>query len=88
MMEDSAAVESARIPVENIKGPVLCVSAKQDEMWPSTEMSDEVMNRLDAHRFPYVHEHLVVDGGHNESLDYFDKITEFLLVNFPPRTNN
>lgn len=84
MLEDTAAVNNALIKVENIRGPVLCVSANKDEMWPSMEMSALVMKRLDDHRFPFVHEHIVVEGGHMEPLDEFDKIIKFMIANYPP----
>jgi pimeloyl-ACP methyl ester carboxylesterase len=78
MLEDTAAVSKALIKVENIRGPVLCMSASQDEMWPSAEMSALVMKRLDEYNFPYAHEHIVVEGGHMEPLDEFDQILDFL----------
>jgi dienelactone hydrolase len=83
MMEDSAAVERALIPVEKIHGPVLCVSASADEMWPSTEMSTAVMQRLEASQFQYAHQHIIVPGGHNEPLDTFPDILTFLLEHYP-----
>ncbi|MCI0750658.1 MAG: hypothetical protein L0Y35_02365, partial [Flammeovirgaceae bacterium] len=64
MLEDKEAVEKALIKVENIKGPILLVSATKDEMWPSTEMSDEIMARLQSKKFPHVFEHIAIDGGH------------------------
>lgn len=82
MLKDKEAVEKALIKVENINGPILLVSAKKDEMWPSTEMSNEVVKRLEAKNFRYAYEHIVDDGGHMEVLDYFDNILAFLEKNF------
>lgn len=86
MMEDSTAVKKALIKVENIRGPVLCVSASHDEMWPSAEMSHEVMKRLDKNNFPYAHEHIIAEGGHNESLDHFPDILAFLEKHYPVKS--
>ncbi len=83
MMQDSAAVARALIPVEKIRGPLLCVSASEDEMWPSTEISNAVMKRLEANGFPYAHQHIIVPGGHNEPLDTFPQILDFLLEHYP-----
>lgn len=83
MMEDSAAVSKALIKVENIQGPVLCISANKDEMWPSTEMSHAVMKRLDNNNFPFAHQHIIAEGGHNESLDHFDDVLAFILEHYP-----
>ena len=82
MLQDTAAVEKALIKVENINGPVLLLSAKADEMWPSTEMGNEIMNRLETHRFKHVHEHIIDEGGHMEVLDYFNEVLAFLNRNF------
>lgn len=72
------APEESRIKVENIAGPVLVLSPKHDTMWPSEECSVRMMERLDAHDFPYPHEcifydpasHLLVPYDLN-SLKYF-----------------
>lgn len=82
MMRDQAAMERAMIPVERIAGPIYFVSASQDEMWPSKEMADAMMKRLDAHGFRHPAEHLIVQGGHNEPLDEFPKMEAFLKANF------
>ncbi len=82
IMRDESAMARAAIPVERIKGPVLFVSAAQDEMWPSREMADAMMQRLKAHGFRHHAEHLVVQGGHGEPLDEFPKMEAFLEANF------
>lgn len=82
MMRDDVAMARAAIPVERIGGPVLFVSAAQDEVWPSKEMSDAMMRRLRAHGFRHPAEHLVVQGGHAEPLDEFPKMEAFLRTRF------
>jgi dienelactone hydrolase len=55
----------AIIPVERIAGPVLLLSAKGDSLWPSSEMSDQVMARLNAKHFRFEHRHIAyTDAGH------------------------
>lgn len=78
MIEDDAAVRVAAIPVERIAGPILFLSASEDEFWPSREMSDAMMRRLREHGHPYPSEHRVVQGGHAEPLDEFPKVEAFL----------
>ena len=59
------ASPDAAIPVEKIHGPVLLISGKADQLWPSTPMADAVMARLDARRFAWPHTHLAYDNaGH------------------------
>ena len=66
MLKDTAAVEKAAIAVERINGPILLVSARRDEMWPSMEMSEDIARRLAKHNFPFKFEHVVIDGSHND----------------------
>ena len=62
---DRAAVEAASIAVENIDGPVLLISGTNDELWPSTLLSEMTVERLRAHRHPFPFEHLIYEGaGH------------------------
>lgn len=82
MLKDKAAVEKALIPVENINGPVLLVSATKDEMWGSTPMSEAIMERLKAKEFAYPYEHIAIEGGHAEPLRHFDMIFDFLRKHF------
>lgn len=56
---------AAAIPVERIGGAILLLSSKDDRLWPSTMMSDQVIKRLDAAEFTYPHEHIAYDdAGH------------------------
>nr|WP_284698541.1 alpha/beta fold hydrolase [Thermomonas mangrovi] len=82
MMRDTAAMQRAAIRVERIDGPVQFVSAAKDEMWPSKEMADAMMRRLQAHGFRHPAEHVVVPGGHAEPLDEFPKMEAFLETHF------
>jgi dienelactone hydrolase len=50
--------EVARIPVENIAGPVLLISGRDDTLWPSATFSDQAMEILTSSGFPYEHTHL------------------------------
>lgn len=55
----------AAIPVERIAGPVLLLSGRQDALWPSSAMADQVIARLDAKGFKHPHRHLAyAEAGH------------------------
>lgn len=59
----------AAIPVERIAGPVLLLSGRADLLWPSSDMADQVMARLDARRFAHAHEHIAyADAGHGATV--------------------
>lgn len=65
VLEDETAVAAASIAVENIDGAVLVVSGTDDQMWPSTRLSEMVIERLEAHDHPFPYEHLRYEGaGH------------------------
>ncbi|MGA1990287.1 MAG: acyl-CoA thioesterase/bile acid-CoA:amino acid N-acyltransferase family protein [Bryobacteraceae bacterium] len=56
---------SVEIPVENIHGPVLLLSGKDDGIWPSSMMATRLMERLRRHGHPFEDRHLSYDGaGH------------------------
>ncbi|MBD8526411.1 acyl-CoA thioester hydrolase/BAAT C-terminal domain-containing protein [Pseudomarimonas arenosa] len=82
MMADQTAWNLAQIPAENLRGPLLLVSATEDEMWPSQAMAEQIMQRLDAHGFAYTAQHLAIEGGHGEPLKHFDKMEAFLATEF------
>lgn len=82
MLEDVDDAHEAVIPVEQINGSVLLVSAQDDEVWPSTLMSDRVIHRLQKHDFQHPHAHWAIDGDHASVLDQFPKILAHLKDQF------
>lgn len=55
----------AVIQVEKTTGPILLISSKMDNMWPSEPASEQIMKRLKEKNFPYLYQHLSYDyGGH------------------------
>ena len=63
-LEDKARVEEAAIPVENIQGAVLLISGKRDLLWPSTPMSEQIVERLKSKGFEHHYEYMFVDTDH------------------------
>jgi uncharacterized protein len=64
-LTDEAGETTALIPVERINGPVLLISGTDDRVWPSSTMSDRVIERLRDHAFAFPYEHLRYEGaGH------------------------
>jgi uncharacterized protein len=81
MLKDKPAVEKAAIAVERINGPILLISAKRDEYWPSTEMSDQIGERLKKNNFPFKFEHIATEGSHGEAYGYPQLTDDFLKAN-------
>ncbi len=53
----------AVIQVEKTAGPILLISSKMDNMWPSELAAKKIMKRLDEQKFPYLYQHLSYDYG-------------------------
>jgi len=77
-LENEDEFAAAIIPVENISGPILLLSAKDDALWPSKYMSDKIVSRLTENNFKYHYEHFSFDGGHHDTMEHFGKVFEFL----------
>ena len=56
---------AATIPVERINGPILLLSGRDDNLWPSTDLSERVVTRLAERGFAHPFEHKAYDdAGH------------------------
>ncbi len=70
-LQDPAAVERARIRVENIRGPLLLLSATDDGSWPSSRYGRMVAERLAQFQHPHAVTHLDFEGaGHSIVFPY------------------
>ena len=49
------------IPIENIKAPILMLSSKHDEVWPSYESAVYMEKKLTEIGFPYTHKHIAYE---------------------------
>lgn len=52
-LEQTEQVKEAEIKVENINGPILLLAGKADQMWPSHQMAEMIVNRLERNKFPH-----------------------------------
>ena len=64
-LRNARAVEAAGIRVEAIQGPILLVSFTRDQVWPSTQMSNQLMQRLGHAGFRFRYEHASYDTTHS-----------------------
>jgi len=83
-LENTEASEKARISVEKINGPILLLSGKKDQMWPSTSMCDDIIKMLKEKGFPFFHEHVAYDSGHGVGAQArtWKKVVDFLANNY------
>jgi uncharacterized protein len=67
-LHQTDAVRKALINVENINGPILLISGMEDKMWPSSQMADMIIKRLDEKKFPFWYKHFAYqNAGHSFS---------------------
>lgn len=67
-LDTAEDIESARIPVERIAGPILLVSGKDDWIWPASSMCEDIVQRLEELAFPHEVVHLDYDNVGHEVL--------------------
>ncbi len=65
-LRNSGRVKEAAIPVERIHGPILLASFTRDQIWPSTLMSEQIVQRLRENQFRFHFEHAAYDAGHSQ----------------------
>ena len=58
---DKDVTPETLIPIENIKAPVLMLSSKHDEVWPSYESAVYIEKKLTEIGFPYSHKHVAYE---------------------------
>ena len=58
---DKEITPETLIPIENIKAPILMLSSKHDEVWPSYESAVYMEKRLTEIGFPYTHKHIAYE---------------------------
>lgn len=71
LASDPAIMEQARIPMEQIQGPVLLISGAADGMWSSAALNESAVQRLKQEDFPHSIEHVSYRGaGHETGIPY------------------
>jgi dienelactone hydrolase len=64
-MKKLSETDETIIPVENTRGPLLLISGKDDQLWPSDVYAELVVERLKKHHYPYPVEHVCYEqAGH------------------------
>lgn len=70
-LRDPDAVRGAEIPVERIRAPLLLLSGKDDQLWPSDLFAERIVERLKQHKFAHPVEHYSYENaGHSITRPY------------------
>jgi esterase/lipase len=88
MLTNVSAVELAAIKVENINGAILMISGTNDDMWPSSAMSEMMIERLELNDFSHHFEHLEFDGGHSIWVKKLGRVNNFLSKHIMSKNNS
>jgi len=65
-LKDTLGVKAAAIQAEKIQGPILLISFKHDQIWPSALMCEQIAIRLHDSGFICYYEHADYNGGHSD----------------------
>src|SRR5580692_10628666 len=65
-LKDTLEANVAAIPAEKIRGPVLLVSFKYDQIWPSPLMCEQLVKRMRDSSFIYYYEHADYNRTHSD----------------------
>jgi uncharacterized protein len=65
VLDNPQIIADAEIEVEKVHCPVLLISGKDDQLWPSERMANLIMERLKAHHYQYEYRHIAYpNAGH------------------------
>lgn len=76
------SVQKARFALETINGPVLLVSAENDQVWPSYQMSRDIEVYLNQHNFKHAVTHRSYPTGHGFSKETAPGIKQTIVEHF------
>ncbi len=83
VIDDKEEVEPFTIPVEIMSAAVLLLSGEKDAIWPSTEMSERIIRRLEKNRYKFPFQHISYDAGHNIRVESWPDLLRFLKKHYP-----
>jgi dienelactone hydrolase len=81
-LENKDNVQKALFSFEKINGPILLISAEKDQVWPSYQMSKDIVLYLKEHNFKYSIEHNSYATGHGFSGETAPAIKKSIIDHF------
>lgn len=81
-LADQERVKKAMFSFEKINGPVLLISATNDQVWPGTAMSDDIVAYLKERNFTHSIIHKSYPTGHAFSRDTAPEIKQMIIEHF------
>lgn len=81
-LKNTDNVRKAMFAFEKINGPILMVSAINDQVWPSYQMGNDIENYLKEHQFRFQVIHKSYSTGHGFSKDTAPEIKQMFIEHF------
>lgn len=81
-LSETEKVKAATFAFEKIQGPILLISAENDQIWPGTPMSQDIMDYLKSHNFRYSAVHKSYPTGHAFSQASAPEIKQMIVDHF------
>jgi hypothetical protein len=81
-LADTEAVKKATFAFEKINGPILLISPENDQIWPSTAMTNDIVAYLKDHHFKYAAVHKSYPTGHGFSKETAPEIKQMIIDHF------
>lgn len=81
-LEDEAKVKQAMFAFEKINGPILLISAINDQIWPCTAMTNDIVEYLKQKNFRFSVVHKSYPTGHGFSRETAPEIKQMIIDHF------
>lgn len=81
-LKNEKNVKKSMFAFEKINGPILLISAEKDHVWPSTQMSNDIVNYLKEHQFKYSIVHNSYPTDHGFSKETAPEIRQSIIEHF------
>ncbi|MCV2362515.1 hypothetical protein LNV23_03515 [Paucibacter sp. DJ1R-11] len=81
-LAETEKVKAATFAFEKIRGPILLISAENDQIWPGTAMSRDILDYLKTHGFAYSAVHKSYPTGHAFSQATAPEIKNMIVEHF------
>lgn len=83
IIENTKLVNDYAIPVEKGTAAVLLTSGIYDEVWPSKQMSERIISRLESNKYTYPYKHMSYGTGHNVYSNSWRDVFSFIKSHYP-----
>jgi len=81
-LSDDQKVKQAMFHFEKINGPILLISAENDQIWPGTAMSNDIVSYLKQENFTHSIVHKSYPTGHGFSRETAPEIKQMIIDHF------